>query len=174
MWSGCRPGPCYLQASPYGVEAMLFCFAMVGTKNGKQSFCSIVRNRRKDRLFLLRCFHRSWWYAFHARAVRLNFIFGNPIDIVEIIKSVLFAGRIVFPKFDLGAQLRRLNSHAIFHPPGRDKHDGWKFLYYLQVGMKPDFRIEKIIQMTDSQVPRGCQWSLPSALHPEVSNGSPC
>jgi hypothetical protein len=57
------------------------------------------------------------------KTVSLHFVFGKVADILQPVKGVVSARRIVLPEFDLGAQHRGLGCHPILHPPGRDEDD---------------------------------------------------
>ena len=54
----------------------------------------------------------------HERVV-LHFVFGKFLDVLDVIERVVFAGRVVLPEFDLGAERGRFGGHAVFHPPAR-------------------------------------------------------
>ncbi len=55
--------------------------------------------------------------------VGLHFVFGKLVDVFQTIERVVFAGRIVLPELDLGAEDGWLGGHAVFHPPGRHEDD---------------------------------------------------
>ena len=84
--------------------------------------------------------------------VGLHFVFGKLVDVFQAVERVVFAGRVVLPELDLGAEDRWLGRHAVFHPPGRNEDDVGKFAHDLQVRLEPDLRVEKVVQVLDAEI----------------------
>ena len=98
------------------------------------------------------------------KAVGLHFVLGKAVDIFKPVKRVVFAGRIVLPELDLGAQHRGLRRHPVLHPPRGDEDDVGKLAHDLQIGLEPELRIQKIVQVLDSEV-SGNPWAIDDQRH---------
>ena len=84
--------------------------------------------------------------------VGLHFVLGELVDVFQAVERVVFAGRVVLPELDLGAEHRGLGRHAVFHPPGGDEDDVGELPHDLQVGLEPEFGIEEIVHVLDAEV----------------------
>ena len=86
------------------------------------------------------------------KAVGIDFVLGEVVDVFEPVEGVVFAGRIVLPELDLGAEDRGLGRHPVLHPPGGDEDDVGELAHDLQIGLKPEFGIEEVVQVLDAEV----------------------
>ncbi len=55
--------------------------------------------------------------------VGVYFVFGEVVDVFQAVEGVVFAGGVVLPELDFGAEDRGLGSHTVLHPPGGDEDD---------------------------------------------------
>src|ERR1035441_4580485 len=98
------------------------------------------------------------------KAVSFHFVIREVVDILEPVESVIFAGRIVLPEFDLGAKDRGLRRHPVFHPPRGNEDNVRKLAHNLQIGLKPEFGVEKVVEVLDAQV-SGDPWAIDDERH---------
>jgi hypothetical protein len=86
--------------------------------------------------------------------VGLDFVLGQLVYVLDVEEHVVLARRVVLPKFDLGAEHRRLRGHAVLQPPAGNENDVRKLAMDLQVGLKPHLWIEEEVHVLDANIAR--------------------